>query len=287
MTERVRTCREGRVGGLAVVDWAGDGPVILGLPGLGSTGWSWSWLAEQLPDARLVAPDLCGRGGSAGLGGPGGLARHAVDVRRVAEELDLRDVVIVGHSMGAFLAPLAARELAGRVDRVVLIDGGIPPKQPWFMTPLAVRLLFRAGLKKLAGPWPDVETFTRELGGKALRSRPELVPLLAELARHDLVAGPDGKLRPRLDRDLIVGDALDTFFGAGAGAVQAGLEVPTHLLWCTSGRHDGARPMYTANVVEEWRHRLPALTSERVAANHVTLLWTPQVVAAVRGKGAQ
>lgn len=272
------------MGGLHVLDWPGSGPVVLGLAGLGSTGWTWSWLADQVPNARIVAPDLRGRGGSAGLGGPGGLARHAADVRAVAEELDLSSIVLVGHSMGAFLAPFVVRELAGRAERIVLVDGGVPPKLPWFFTPFVVRTLFRAGLKKQAGPWPDADTFARELGAKALRGRPELLAVLTEMAGHDLAAGPDGRLRPPLDRELVAGDAVDTFFGAGA-RVGAGLEetkVPMHLVWATSGKHDGARPMYTGPVVGEWLRRLPQLTAVQVGANHITVLFSRQVVEAVR-----
>jgi pimeloyl-ACP methyl ester carboxylesterase len=39
------------------------GPTVLALHGLTSTTKVWSALAAALPEARIVAPDLAGRGG--------------------------------------------------------------------------------------------------------------------------------------------------------------------------------------------------------------------------------
>jgi lipase len=46
-----------------------------------------------------------------------GLSGHADDVVRLADELGLDGVVLVGHSMGAFLAPLVAARLGPRVRK--------------------------------------------------------------------------------------------------------------------------------------------------------------------------
>src|SRR5687767_12426246 len=95
-----------RTAGLTCAAWnPGGSPVILALHGLTSTSEVWRGFAESVPQARVIAPDLPGRGGSAGAASGPGLAGHAAAVARVADELALDDVVVIGHSMGAFLAP--------------------------------------------------------------------------------------------------------------------------------------------------------------------------------------
>src|SRR5579884_2852380 len=106
-----RPMAERDVDELRALEWPGSGQTVLCLPGLGSVARSWQHLAGELPDARIVAPELRGRGSAAGLTGEPGLASHARDVARVVTGLGLSEVVIVGHSMGAFLAPLVAAEI--------------------------------------------------------------------------------------------------------------------------------------------------------------------------------
>jgi pimeloyl-ACP methyl ester carboxylesterase len=56
------------IAGLTCAEWNPDGsPTILALHGLTSTSEVWRGFAETLPGARLIAPDLPGRGGSAGV----------------------------------------------------------------------------------------------------------------------------------------------------------------------------------------------------------------------------
>jgi lipase len=276
----LRTLEALRVAGLYTAVWRGSGPTVLGLPGLGSSSRAWALLADALPDANVVAPDLRGRGGSAGLGGPTGLRQHARDMKAVADELDLRDIIVVGHSMGAYLAPVVADEIGDRVARLVLLDGGIPPRLPVFMRPAVVRTTFRRNLRKVDRDWPDAESFAKTATGKALRSRPDLLPIVASWGDHEL-AGPPGALRPRLDAAHVVADAVDTFFGGDVVPALLALTVPAHLIAATAGKHDRARPFLSEKVVDEWTDRLPALSAERVHANHVTLLFAPEVTQAV------
>lgn len=271
-----------RAAGLHVTEWPGSGPTVLGLPGLTSSGRVWSPLATALPEVRLLSPDLRGRGGSTGLAGPTGLRAHARDVAILVEELDLQDVVLVGHSMGAFLAPLVAQAVPGRVARLVLVDGGVPPQLPFFMGPRLTRTAFRRELRKLEGPWTDARTFTTTIAGKALRSRPDVVDDVASWCAHDL-AGEPGALRPRLDPDRLVDDAVDTFFGDAVVPALEALQVPAHLLAATQGKHDKAKAFLSERVVRDWTARLPLLTAERVQANHLTLLFTPELSRAVAG----
>lgn len=273
-------------GELTVRQWAGTAPTVLFLHGLGSTGWHASPLADALPDARVVAPDLRGRGGSSELRGPAGLDGHADDVLAVVDALGLDDVTLVGHSMGAYLAPVVAERLAEhaparRVHKMVLLDGGLPPTLPKLLARKSlVRWKFRKDAKKGLGPWRDVDAFVAVGMAPGLASRPDLLPVVAEWVRDDLVGEP-GRLVPRGDVDRMVDDAVDTFFGDTAARALEQLSVPTHLLAAANGATDRDPPLLADEVLRSWQQRLGTLTTERVQANHLTLLFAPEVVHAV------
>jgi lipase len=118
------------IAGLTCAEWNPSGcPAILCLHGLTSTSEVWSAFAASLPQARVIAPDLPGRGGSVDVPAAPGMAGHAAAVVRLADELALDDLVLAGHSMGAFVAPLVAYAMSKRVRKVVLMDGGVAPEQ--------------------------------------------------------------------------------------------------------------------------------------------------------------
>lgn len=281
MTARVAGARQ--VAGLHVHEWPAGGPVVVGLPGLGSTGMAFAALAQALPDVRVVAPDLRGRGRSAGVTGPIGLRAHAHDVARIADELELRDIVVVGHSMGAYLAPIAAQELGDRVARLVLVDGGVRPKLPLpFRSAAVVRFVFRTQIRKADRTYPDPETFVRKAVGRSLENRPDLFPAVVAMMGDEL-DGPPGTLKPRLNAAHAIADAVDSFHGDDVVQALDTLRVPAHLLAASGQKRDGGKPFIADEVIEQWTRRQPLLTAERVEANHITILFMAELARAVAG----
>ena len=78
------------------------------------------------PSRGLVGVDLRGRGDSGKPQTGYGLESHASDVSRVLDHLGLEKAVLVGHSMGGFVALQTALMFPGRVEALVLLDGGWP-----------------------------------------------------------------------------------------------------------------------------------------------------------------
>ena len=113
----------------------GDAPTIMAIHGVTSSHLAWELLAEQLPGVRIVAPDLRGRGRSNELAGAAGMARHADDLAAVSRGLGLGPVVVVAHSMGAFVAMVFAARHPDLVARLVLVDGGLPLDAPAGLSP--------------------------------------------------------------------------------------------------------------------------------------------------------
>ena len=104
--------------------------MVLAIHGVTANHRCWSLLAALLPGVRIVAPDLRGRGRSSELPGPWGRAVHADDVAALIRAVGSDPVVVVGHSMGAFVAVALAERHPELVERVWLVDGGLPLSGP-------------------------------------------------------------------------------------------------------------------------------------------------------------
>ena len=105
----------------------GDGPqTLLFCNGFGCSQQIWRYLATPLANRyRVVLFDYVGTGES-DLGAYNqqeynSLGRHAQDVVEICRVLDLREVVLVGHSLGATIAMLAANQAPNYFAKCVLL----------------------------------------------------------------------------------------------------------------------------------------------------------------------
>jgi haloalkane dehalogenase len=126
----------------------GDGPPVLLLHG--EPTWSYLYrtvIPELAPTCRAIAPDYLGFGRS---DKPLRLGDYTYDLhvdsmRRLVEELDLREVTIVVQDWGGPIGLRIAVEQPERVSRLVIMNtgvgGGRPPSEEW--------LRFRAFVRRV------------------------------------------------------------------------------------------------------------------------------------------
>lgn len=114
-------------GEIAVRERDGDGMPLMLLHALSSSAAAWTRVIAALPDGMpVIAPDLRGRGETR-LDGPGGIDAHVADLIALLDALDVRSVVVAGHSFGAIVAVALARSAPARVAALVLVDGATRP----------------------------------------------------------------------------------------------------------------------------------------------------------------
>ncbi len=100
-----------------------DEETFLLLHGLGNSLDYWTAVAPLLASRRrTIAIDIPGFGQSMPPGSGLTLTAITADIRELMSALGLREVVVVGHSMGAFVA-LELAATSAEVSRVVLVDG--------------------------------------------------------------------------------------------------------------------------------------------------------------------
>lgn len=261
-------------GALHVARWDGDGdaPVVVAAHGITATHMEWPAVAEALGgDVTLVAPDLRGRGRSNALPGPYGMAAHADDMAAVLDAVGVERAVVVGHSMGAYVAVVMAARFPARVSGLVLVDGGLP-------LPVPAGLSVDEILDAVIGPAMARLSMcfeSREAYREFWRAHPafkEWTPEVQAYVDYDLV-GQEPELRSSASADAVRGDAQDTLVAADriVDALDR-LPCPAVLLRAPRGMFDQEGGLLPDDVVQEWRHRQPLLADVLVpGVNHYTI----------------
>ncbi len=266
-------------GELAVGVWqprtALDGPAaptVLAIHGITGNHRCWSYLADSLQDSRVVAPDLRGRGGSAAVGPPFGLAAHADDMVRLLDALEIEQAVLVGHSMGGFVAAVAAHRHPARVHSLVLVDGGLPmtqevPQDPATVSASATRQLehrlamtFRSADEAVA-LWRAHPAFRNEWSS-----------VVHDYAVYDL-GGEAPRLHSRARAEAMRADSDDTLFGTDLRAAFDELAHPTQWLTASRGLLGESPGLYPPDLVQHWSERYPQIEVHPVPrVNHYTIV---------------
>lgn len=258
---------------LAVTEYGpADGIPVLAIHGITSSSRAWRALARQLTEARLVAPDLRGRGHSAGLSPSTGIRHHAADLAGLLDERGIAPAAVVGHSMGAFVAVALAAARPDLVRALVLVDGGYPLARPGGVpdAELADAVLGPVAQRLTA-------TFaTREAYRDFWRTHPAFGDVteadLVAYADHDLVGEPPA-LHPASTVADIAADALDLFGSDWHLAALRELHVPAVLLRAPRGLLDEPDGLYPDLVSHP--PLAPTLTVVDVPdVNHYSILLT-------------
>jgi len=274
-------------------DRVGDAPVstVLAIHGITSSHLAWPLLAQAMPDVRIIAPDLRGRGRSRDLPAPYGMPSHADDVAAVLEALGVEQAVVVGHSMGGFVSIVLADRHPERVRSLVLVDGGMPLTPPPGVAPEALSMaILGPAADRLAMTFPDHAAY-REFWGDHPAIGAEWTELTTAYVDYDLVA-TDAGWRPATRVEALDEDIRELVDGDSLLNGLANLRHPATWLVAPRGLMDEVPPLYPAAARELWTSKHPDLAVEEIAdVNHYTIVMlqrgidqvVPHVRAALEG----
>ncbi len=260
---------------------AGAAPVVLAIHGITGSYRSWAAVARHLgDDVTFLAPDLRGRGQSSGLPGPFGLARHVDDMIAVLDHVAATDVVVAGHSMGAYIAARLAAAHPARVRAVLLVDGGLPLPVPEGVDPdVMLEAVLGPALGRLRMTFPSVEGYRDFWRAHPAFAGPKAwSPDIEGYVDYDLVAAnpsePGGEFRSRVAEDAVRGDGRDLLDGDIARRSFLALaSLPTVLIRAPRGLLDEPRPFHPDEAVAEARAGVPALVDVLVPdTNHYLIV---------------
>jgi pimeloyl-ACP methyl ester carboxylesterase len=146
-------------------------------------------------DYHVRALDQRGHGDSARAEPPDYRYRsYASDVAEVVDKLDLRDFVLVGHSMGGLVSLIYAATYPGRVKCIVVVDSTLRS------TPERVSRLHEIGGREGSSYATNAEFIAQfKVRPEGTQAVPEVIRYLAERGGRQ---GPDGRWRHKFDRNV-------------------------------------------------------------------------------------
>lgn len=260
---------------------AGPAPTVVALHGITSNALSWARVAHHLAGrVTLVAPDLRGRAGSSALPGPYGMTAHAEDILALTEALGLRDVVLAGHSMGAFVSAVAGVRHPERFRSLLLVDGGVGfPVPPGLSTDDLLTAVIGPAMERLKTTFPDRDAYRAFWQGHpAFADAWE--PWTEAHIQRDLV-GTEPELRSSCQLEAVRADGADTLSEDTARAVHR-LTVPTELLWAERGLLNEPQGLYDEERLKFAAVQDTVLRPRKIpGTNHYTVLLGDEGASAV------
>lgn len=257
------------------------GTTVVAVHGITANHRNFALLAEALPQHRLLAPDLRGRGASRTLPGPWGIDQHAADVTRLITTSAQGPVVLVGHSMGGFVVAALARRFPDLVSGLVLVDGGLPfPLPVKIDADQAIAYALGPALERLQRTFPSRDAY-RQFWQAHPALQDAWSEAVADYVDYDLVGDPP-ELRSSVSSEAVRQDGREQFGDPDTADVLGGFSGPARLLVVSRGLLGQPPGLYPEEQLTRWRSRLPSLTIEEVPElNHYTIMLHPSGAAQV------
>jgi len=259
---------------LAFGYWPGRGAPVIGLHGLTASYVNFVGIAERLEGRRpLFAVDLRGRGDSDKPEGPYGMVQHARDVAAAMRAMGLGPSIVIGHSMGAFVATaLAAREPA-LVAGLVLIEGGYllamtgeAAPQKAIDAPLALRIT------QLRETYPSREAYRGFWQSQPHFPPEDWGPWVEAFLDYE-IAGEAPRLKPKASETAVRADVASAFQVEEIVAHLRAIRVPVLMLRAESGFAPGTPPLFPEAIMEQFRTYVPGMEEETIAeTTHYTIV---------------
>lgn len=252
---------------LAVAEWPGPatGPVVVCVHGLTANYTCWASVADVLsPARRLIAYDLRGRGESDKPEHGYSLMHHTEDLLGLLDHFGLEKAVLIGHSLGAHIAVRFAATYPERVDRLVLVDGGMDVRHE-------VLESLRPAINRLGVEFPSLDMF---LG--FVRMLPMFEgrwnDYLERYFRYDVEELPVGTVRSKAARHAIE-EEIGNLERERLWVYHHRLTAPTLILRAPDGLLAPTDCLMTQDEAEAMAHAIPRATLVVVpGTNHYTVL---------------
>jgi len=265
---------------LAFGYWPGVGVPVLALHGLTASYVNFIGIAERLSGRLpLFALDLRGRGDSDKPEGPYGMAQHARDIAAAMKAMGFGPSIVIGHSMGAFVASALAAQAPALVAGLVLIDGGYVPAAGVRLAPdQGPNAALAQRIAQLRQTYPSRQAY-REFW----RMQPHFPP--AEWnpwveALLDYEVGGDSPVQPKASEAAVRADLGEAFLREAIVERLQSIRVPTILLRAERGFTPDQPPLFPDEVAAEIRTWVPHIEDHKFSGTtHYTIALGEQAAA--------
>lgn len=230
-------------------------PAMLCIHGGAAHGHWFDFVAPGFtPDYHVRALDLRGHGDSEPVDPPAyTYAQYATDIDKAVQALDLRDFVLMGHSMGGTVSLLYAATYPGRVKKLIVIDSTV------YLSAERIGRLRDIGSR----PGRDYDSKEEMVSKYKLRpGNPQAVKEVVHYIAERSVKEVDGAWRYKFDREVYA--TREIFDGT---PLWSDIKIPALLV------KGAMSERITPEVIAETKARCPHIVVKEVAHSdhHVTL----------------
>jgi lipase len=274
---RVTRHAQGRVRGdgleLAFGYWPGRGAPVVALHGLTASHVNYIGVAEKLAGRRpIFALDLRGRGDSDKPEGPYGMAQHARDVAAAMRAMGLGPSVVVGHSMGAFVAAALAVNHPEAVSGVVLIDGGSVLELPTGVTAQqGLNAALAQRVMQLNDKYPSRQAYKEFWRAKPHFPPTDWNPWVEEFLDYEISG--ESTVQPKASATGVCADLAEGFKRDEITARLQAIRVPVLFIRATSGFTPDQPPLYSDASFSQIQGWVPQVAGHKIPdTTHYTIV---------------
>ena len=244
----------------------GSGPPIVFISGVGYGGWFWHRLVPLLEKHfTVVTFDNRGAGGTTHAPGPYSVELMAADTAGLLDALDLRSMVVFGHSLGGFIAQELAVTRPDLVGRLVLASTNHGGVNVIPITPEAMAVM----MDRTGDPQELIRRGISIAAASGFSERqPEMVQALIDYRLTGPVPGP------QYNAQVMAGAGMSVLTDAQVAERMAALTMPVLVYF---GEEDRVVPPGNAGLLAK---KIPSARVEILpGTGHIFPIENPQAVA--------
>jgi pimeloyl-ACP methyl ester carboxylesterase len=270
MTEPIMRKVKGDGIELQLAVWEGKKNQVLCVHGLTANCRCWDVTTSSLvPENTILAMDLRGRGLSDKPSAGYSLQHHIQDIFCVLDDLKQERIVLMGHSLGAFISLAFAANYPERTEKIILMDGGGQLTQDqWDKVTLAIK----PSLDRLGQVFPSFDAYVANM--KLAPFLQPWSPALEDYFRYESEA-VEGGVRSRINPANII-EEVQNIQQEVPAEYYPKVTCPVLILRATDGILSNDDLVLPESAVERMVSEIPnARRADINGTNHFSILFQP------------
>jgi esterase len=248
---------------IQLADYPGKSGTIIAIHGLTGTHKNMHYYAEKFKRSyRFIAIDLRGRGNSAETDAEPSIFKHAEDVLGLIGKLEIKNPILLGYSMGAFIAAIVASKLKS-TKAVIFLDGAAKASQHQ-------RNIVQPSLGRLSRKFSSKEHYVEEIKKIYTNLGIKWNDVLQSTVEYEVVpVGNNWENKSTASR--IVAD-FESFFSFDPHETCSQIECPVLLVYA-EGNIGSMPPLFYLTDYEQTRQSTKTIETLISDCNHYTMVF--------------
>ncbi|MBD1381709.1 alpha/beta fold hydrolase [Metabacillus arenae] len=246
-----------------IADYPGKKGTIIAIHGLTGTHKNMHYYAAVLKsEYRFIAIDLRGRGDSSETDESTSIFKHAQDVIDLITELKVENPILIGHSMGAFIASIVASKLE-TVKGLVLLDGAARMSDHQ-------RDIVKPSLGRLSKTYDSKENYVQEIKEIYHRLGVEWTSILQNIAEYEIQKVGDKWEHKSTEKNIL--EDFESFYFFHPESICSKIKCNTLLVYA-KGSIGPFPPLFLEDAFDDTKKYTANIETIVSNCNHYTMVF--------------